>query len=283
VTAPEIKPITKKLADFFTLLELPLSEIESYSDAYARLRAGEINGIMIGNVLEQDILSNLVERLEINEPAFLKTWFPEEFKSWFYGRNLNLTHPELNGYFEEAELFNRQLEELMPYEDGFVAHISNLLSSMDGGRKFMPAPGMEDTDEYMFATLRCHLEGGFIPPHIDYEYLRRRSYSHIRTLIDDHITSYVLALTSPENGGTLNIYDNRLVSNESVKAEEISQDFDIDNTESICVRIPAGAMFIFDSGRYLHSVAPVKGKQNRWTACSFMALSKEQDAMYCWG
>jgi hypothetical protein len=166
---------TTRLADFFTMLELPLANIDAYSNAYEQLRTGIINGIMLTNVLEEDILAGIVDRLEKHEPAFLKTWFPEEFNSWFYGRNLNLSHPDLLGYFEEAELFNRQLDDLFPDNEGFISHITKILAKLDGGRKFLAAPGIEVEDNYMFATLRCHLEGGYIPPHIDYEYMRRRS------------------------------------------------------------------------------------------------------------
>jgi len=42
-------------------------------------------------------------------------------------------------------------------------------------------------------------------------------------------------------------------------------------------------MIVLDSGRFLHRVSPVEGDRKRWTACSFMALSRQRDAMYCWG
>ena len=43
-----------------------------------------------------------------------------------------------------------------------------------------------------------------------------------------------------------------------------------------------GEMMIFNSGRYLHHVTPVIGPRSRWTACSFMAQSRDGDVI-CWG
>jgi hypothetical protein len=113
----------------------------------------------------------------------------------------------------------------------------------------------------------------------------RPSYMHLSTLAQPHIQSFVLALSMPEAGGALEIYDSKA---QPVGTELLSDDHqrnkpDINTLPKVSIRIPAGTMAIFDSGRYLHSVSPVEGTIKRWTLCSFMSLSREGDAMYCWG
>ena len=58
---------------------------------------------------------------------------------------------------------------------------------------------------------------------------------------------------------------------------------DISQLEPASFAVPTGSMIVLDSGRYLHSVSPVRGRHKRWTACSFMSLSRQREATYCWG
>jgi hypothetical protein len=88
-----------------------------------------------------------------------------------------------------------------------------------------------------------------------------------------------------EAGGALQVFD---LCCDPENAVPVSDDHagirpDPDGVASVSFRIPAGSMIILDSGRYLHRVTPVSGRRKRWTACSFMALSREGDAMFCWG
>jgi hypothetical protein len=82
---------------FFSLLELQACDADSYGSAIAQLRQGLVTGIIVRNVYDSVLMQRIVERLERHDPPFLKTWFPEKFKSWFYGQNLNLmqTDPDI--------------------------------------------------------------------------------------------------------------------------------------------------------------------------------------------
>jgi hypothetical protein len=231
------------------------------------------------------VLAAVVERLERHDPPFLQTWFPSKFRSWFFGRNLNLADPGLDDYFDEASLFARQLEALFAPGMNLEARVGGILSALDGGRPFEAAPGALPGQRYMFTTLRAHMEEGYIPPHYDNEQTLRPSYAHLRSLVELHMTSFVLTLQGAEAGGALEVYDLRC---EPQDARPISDDRapvkpNVEGIASVALRIPAGSMIILDSGRYLHRVAPVEGTRKRWTACSFMALSRRHDATYCWG
>jgi hypothetical protein len=276
---------TKVLGGFLRTLELDAGEAARHADAFERLRAADLQAVIVHGVYPQALLDRLVERLERHDPPFLQTFFPEKFRSWFFGRNLNLSRPDLPGYFEEAERFHAQLEELFSPGPGIVRHVGELLASLDHGRSFIAAPGPAAHQRYMFTTLRAHLEGGYIPPHFDNEQRLRATYRHLQSIVELHMTSFVLALTMAERGGALEVFD---LTTAPEAARMISDDRIVDKPDvttlaSVSFRLPAGSLILLDSGRYLHRLTPVQGACKRWTACSFMALSRRREATYCWG
>jgi hypothetical protein len=273
------------LNGFLKVIEIDAAECARHVDAFERLRRGELQAVIVHNMYEQAALHGLVERLERRDPVFLQTWFPEKFRSWFYGRNLNLSRPGLDGYFDEAAQFHRQLESLLPGPQGLVQHVGRLLAQLDGGRPVRAAPGPLPGQNYMFTTFRAHLEGGYIPPHFDNEQTLRPTYRHLHEIVELHMTSFVLALTQAEEGGALEVFN---LTEEPATARMLSDDRvlvkpDVSGLDSVSFRLPAGSMILLDSGRYLHRLTPVRGARKRWTACSFMALSHNRDATYCWG
>lgn len=274
----------RRLNGFLNVLECDADECAGYSDAFERLRSGALQAVVVHAVYPQAVLDDAVARLERHDPDFLQTWFPEKFRAWFYGRNINLASPTLAGYFEEAKRFQEQLAGLFP-APGLALRVGALLAQLDNGRPFLAAPGPLAPQRYMFTTLRAHLEGGYIPPHFDNEQALRPSYRHLQGVVEAHMTSFVLALTQAESGGTLEVFDlkvdprdARMISDDSVASKP-----DVSALASVGFRLPGGAMIVLDSGRYLHRLTPVQGSRKRWTACSFMALSRGRDAMYCWG
>lgn len=272
------------LGGFLHLIEIDATDAVRHANAIDRIRAGELQAVVVNGVYAPQALAPVVARLENNEPALLQTWFPEKFRSWFYGRNLNLTEPSLAGYFDEAAQFERQLETLFPAGEGIAARLAGVLAALDHGRPFVAAPGPQPGQRYMFTTLRAHQEGGYIPAHFDNEQALRPSYAHLRSQVELHMLSFVLTLQMAASGGALQIYDLRC---DPADAVPISLDGapkpQVEGLASVSLRIPPGAMIVLDSGRFLHRVSPVEGPRKRWTACSFMALSRRRDAMYCWG
>lgn len=270
------------LGDFFRLLEIDAADVGDHPDAFDRLRRSDVHGILLHRVYRPDELVALGERLVRHDPPFVQSSFPEEFHSWFYGRNLNLAHPELLGYFQEAELFNEQLESLLPGALGVTDYLAEILAKLDGGRPFHAPPGPRPGQRYMFTTVRCHMEGGYIPPHLDNEFALRRSYRHLRSIVEPPILSFVLCVAEADEGGALEIFDFRQDTSGTFEVSGPIEP-DISSLESVSFRIPPGSVIVIDSGRYLHRVTPVVGEKARWTLCSFMARSKDHASMYCWG
>lgn len=272
------------MASFLKQIEVDAAEAGTCPDAFERLRSGDLQAIIVHGVCPSDVLSSVVGRLERHDPPFLQTWFPSKFRSWFFGRNLNLADPGLPGYFEEAALFHEHLDALFPPGHGLAARVASILSQLDGGRPFMAPPGPAPGQRYMFTTLRAHLEGGYIPAHFDNEQALVPSFAHLRSLVELHMTSFVLTLQAAQGGGALEVYDHRCEPTDAflIRGDPKAKP-DVQGLASVLFQVPPGAMIVLDSGRYLHRLSPVQGPRKRWTACSFMALSRKRDAMYCWG
>jgi len=271
-------------ASFFRTLEIDAADATRHADAFDRLRAGALQGVLVHNVYAAPALAPVVEGLERHDPPFMKTWFPEAFRAFFYGENLNLAHPDLSDYFREAARFNEQLRALFPPGLGLAEHLAGILAQLDHGRPFQAPPGPHPGQEYMFTTLRAHLEGGYIPAHCDNEQALRPTYRHLRTLIEPHMMSFVLAFTMPEAGGALEIFNHRApeLAQRPMNDDRASK-VNLAGLDSVSFRLAPGSMIVVDSGRLLHRLTPVVGSRTRWTACSFMARSRGGDAVYCWG
>jgi hypothetical protein len=269
---------------FLRVLDIDADTAWRYPQAYARLRAGELQAIVVRGVYAPERLAPVVERLERHDPPFVQTWFPEKFRSWFYGVNVNLSEPGLPGYFELGDTFDAHLREAFAGTSPLVERVSAILSALDDGRPFIAPPGPRPGTRYLFTTLRGHAQGGYIPPHFDNEQTLRPGFAHLRELIEPDMSSFVLTLSMAQAGGALEVFDYccepgdaRLISADGVMRPRI------DGVASVAFRVPAGDMIIVDSGRYLHRVTPVVGNDLRWTACSFIARSRDGRANYCWG
>jgi hypothetical protein len=273
------------LAGFLQTLDVEAADVASYAHTFEQLRGGTLQAVVVHHVYAAGAMDAVVGRLERHDPPFLQTRFPSAFRASFYGRNVNLAHPSLLGYFEEARQFNEQLGELMHGWPRLPERVSALLAALDHGRPFVCAPGPHGHERYMFTTLRAHVEHGHIPPHYDNEVRLRPSYRHLASVVDEHIVSFVLTFAAAEAGGALEVFDlrcgpddARLLSDDAVAVKP-----DTAVLRSVRFRVPAGSLIALDSGRYLHAVTPVCGARTRWTACSFIARSREHDSMYCWG
>ena len=56
--------------------------------------------------------------LEAGHHGLIRTDFPAKFAAFFYGINLNLTHPDLKDYFAEVPKFRDGLSRLLPGDLG---------------------------------------------------------------------------------------------------------------------------------------------------------------------
>ncbi len=270
---------------FFTLLDIHAADVHSYATAIGQLREGTITGIIVRNVYDAALMHEIVGRLERHDPPFVKTWFPEKFKSWFYGQNLNLMQTDPDSYFRDAAQFHQDMHELFPAPHGIDSHLMKLLSRLDSKRPYRAAPGPEPDQNYMLTTFRGHGEGGYIPAHCDNEQSHRPAYEHLATLVSSHMYSMVLLIGKPLDGGLLEVFDYRVEPQDSrlMSDDAVTNKPDITPLSSVSFPLNPGDIIIVDSGRYLHRVTPVIGETTRWVACSFLAHARDRNAVYCWG
>lgn len=272
-------------AEFLQIAELDANN-PLPSGSFAALRAGELDGLLVHNVFAPEICARMVADLEHNAPGFEQTEFPGPFRSFFYGRNLNLNAPELDEYFDAAARFESTLARFGAEIGVDIAgRVAGVMAAMDEARPFEAAPG-PDGHRHFFTTFRGHRTGGYIPAHFDNEQSLRPSYRHVASAIQGDILSFVVTLAEAEAGGMLEVFDLTATDAEGRYLNDdahLARRHDLASLQSQAIRVPAGSMIILQSGRRLHRVQPVEGARSRWTMCSFMALSRTGDRTYCWG
>jgi hypothetical protein len=270
---------------FFRTVTIAAAAAGQSPQLLTRLRRGEIEGIIVKEVYDRATCDAIRAELEAGRHGLIRTDFPAKFAAFFYGINLNLTHPDLKEYFAEVPGFRDGLSRLFPGELNLEDRLTRLMSALDEGTDYAAAPGPQPGLSYMFTTIRAHLPGGYIPAHFDDEQAARPSYRHLVQLVQMKLFSFVLAFSQAEAGGALEIFN--------LKPEKQGQPIaagdrnavkpDLDAVEKVSFRLDPGDMIIFSSGHYLHRVTPVSGAKVRWTACSFMAEGKKPGQVYCWG
>jgi hypothetical protein len=270
---------------FFRTATVAAEDVARSPALLTQLRARALDGVIVTDVYDRATCAAVCDDLAHNRHGLVRTDFPAKFAAFFYGINLNLAHPDLTDYFDEAPRFAAGLRQLFPEGFDLRTRVSHLLSALDGGRVYAPPPGPRPGSEYMFTTLRAHLTGGYIPPHFDDEQAARPSYRQLMPLIQSSLFSFVLAFSQSEGGGALEIFNLQPETQGGRIAVDgrSSPKPDLDGVERVSFRLAPGEMIIVNSGRCLHRVTPVVGATVRWTACSFMAQASSGDRVYCWG
>jgi hypothetical protein len=271
-------------ADFLTIRQYDAGTALP-ANALDQLRDGRVDAVVVRGVFTPELCAKMVAALESNAPGFDVTEFPGPFRSFFYGRNLNLNEPELDDYFSAADRFHADLGRFgASLGVDISGRVSSVMSALDHGRPFEAAPG-PGTSPHFFTTFRGHRPGGYIPAHFDNEQGFRPSYRHVAAATEGDILSFVVTLAEAEAGGMLELYD--LLSGDPAEGHRNDDDSarkpDLATLRSQTIQVSAGSMVLARSGRRLHRVQPVEGTRTRWTLCSFMALSRSGDRTYCWG
>lgn len=269
------------MTSFFRVETVDADAAQAPRDAIGALRAGDLHAVLVRRIYPPEVMKAAVQLLEANRPGFMRSEFPAAFRAFFYGLNLNLAPPDLSAYFAAEPAFRKALAGLVdpPLEE----RIAGVLAALDEGRAYLAPPGPGSGQRHFFTTLRAHRTGGYIPEHFDNESAVRPSYRHVARRIRPAIYSFVLAFSRAERGGALEFFD--------LRADEHGGSFrniggprrSLDEFERVSIRLSPGDMIIVNSGGFLHRVTPVEGERTRWTACSFMAPSRDGDVVYCWG
>lgn len=272
------------VSGFFRAEVVAAADVAAHANLIRRMRREEIEGILVQGVYDAATCAAVCARLEAGQHGLVRTMFPAPFHAFFLGMNLNLTPADLTGYFQASPVFRERLAGLFAPAAGLEDRVTNLLSALDGGRRYLAAPGPRPGVDHMFTTLRAHRPGGFIPQHFDDEQDARPSYRLITPHVVSDLFSFVVAFSQAESGGELEVFNLRHGGRRFRMADgaQDARHLSVEGVESVRHRLAPGEMIVFNSGRYLHRVTPVEGPVTRWTACSFMADSRAGDVL-CWG
>jgi hypothetical protein len=183
---------------FFRTVTVSAADAGMSPRILTQLRGREIDGVIVKQVYDDETCAAVCAELEEGRHGLIRTDFPAKFAAFFYGVNLNLTHPDLNDYFAEAPRFRAGLSQLHSGRLDLEGRISRLLSSLDGGREYDAPPGPKPGSRYMFTTIRAHLSGGYIPAHFDDEQASRPSYRMLLPLIQLKLFSLCSAFHRPK-------------------------------------------------------------------------------------
>src|SRR5262249_5026244 len=115
----------------------------------ARMRARDIDGVLVKHVYGQDACQSAVAELQNNRHDLINTEFPAKSAAFFYGINLNLADPDLRAYFAAAPRFRSDLAKLADGALALEPRLTALMGELDGARAYRTAPGPQ-SGSYMF-------------------------------------------------------------------------------------------------------------------------------------
>jgi hapalindole-type alkaloid chlorinase len=263
---------------------IDIDELDAYPDAIHEMVQGRRGGLIIRRAFSRTHMERVVARLEGGERAFQQTFFPPQFKAYFFGRCLDGSDPELAEYLDAAARFHEDTRAAFTGGEDFETHLEEVLRRIAGGRT-VSVPRFRDGRAYAAATIRVLPPGGQIGTHCGNEASTRPAYTHLNTLVDltDQV-SYFLTLQHPEAGGELVVY--------SLKWDEIDGGLISHGRSNVDALLPrarweayrpeAGDLLVFDGGRYFHRVAVVRGARTRWTIGGFMMIARDGKRFYYW-
>lgn len=283
----------------FRAFTVPVTALGDFKDALHDIHVGKLDLLIVEGVLDPSTCAAVVRQLE--DPANQFAWTMQEHRDprrkQFYLLGESLTpyvgHPEgpdMAHYFAEAASFREVCARLFAgqHEPDFEAHISKVFARMGGGRAIRVPDGEQPNTRYHGATIRALPVGCEIPVHVGNYFLTTPAYRHLATIVDlkDQL-SYFVPLQVPDAGGELVVY--RTEWGQDVPAMTRDARGGWDQTDEAGDRWPAqrfapgaGALLLFNGGRFYHRVSTAQGSRARWTIGGFASFSADGSTVYFW-
>src|SRR5580698_6702042 len=116
---------------FFRTAAVTAAQVSGSPQLLTRLRQRELDGIVVKSVYDRATCDAVAAKLEAGQHGLIRTDFPAKFAAFFYGINLNLTHPDLKEYFAEVPRFDAGLSQLLPGSPNLEQRLTALMSVLD--------------------------------------------------------------------------------------------------------------------------------------------------------
>lgn len=264
---------------------LPITRMSVGDDlpgALEAIAAGTLGGVMVEGIYSPRERDRINTRLD-SDHRLPRTDFPGFHDApdppRLYGRSLVDCPTDLVAYFADAVRLRTGLAHLFEGMPSIEQHLVTTLAALGGVARCAEDP---DSGLYAPATLRHLPTGHAIGLHIGNAFLTTPQSCQLASQV--HVgaqLSYFLPLQMPEGGGELVVYDlkwhtvrDRYMGGVDVRREDAFVKMMLPLCDAVHISPPAGAMLIFDGGRYFHRVTPVLGGVARRTIGGFLARQR---------
>jgi hapalindole-type alkaloid chlorinase len=269
-------------------------DVEQVRGALQEIRSGSLGGVVLHGVYTSDELARINGALDARAGAPPTTQLPgfegDATPPFLYGHSLMSTGEDLHAYLRDAARMPPALDEIFSGTPPFLPRLERIVRVLADDR---PVACAETADGQLYApcTIRELPDGHEIGLHIGNAFLclpQARELAR-RVSVDAQI-SFFMPLRRPEAGGELVITDLRWPAVAASYAERTDS---VGQLPGVTKRLagllpqqlldpPAGALVVFDGGRFFHRVAPVRGPTPRRTIGGFLAWEQSADAIRYW-
>ncbi len=271
---------------------LPIASISTGQDlpgALEAMAAGSLGGVLVEGLYDSSALACLNDRLDA-DTELPRTDFPgftdDPDPPRLYGRSLVDCPADLKAYFADAARLRSGLTRLFDGLVPFEQHLTAVLHALGGTARCAEAA----PHRYSPATIRHLPPGHAIGLHIGNAFLTTPQAQQLARSV--HVgaqLSHFMPLRLPSAGGELVVYDlrwsmvkDRYEGGVDVREEDGLAKLVLPLCETVRISPPAGAMLIFDGGRFFHRITPVEGSHARRTIGGFLAQAHRGTGWRYW-
>lgn len=272
-----------------TRLEERRGHPRAHDDVLGALHEERLSALVCREVLaprQADTFAGALEAGALEARGVVATRFAREFEAFSYGPCLDQSEGDLETYLARVSPFERAVYDAARAAGlELEAALGGLLEALAGARP-LARPSARDGRPYALFTVRRLPVGGRIPPHAENEQLLRAPYRELGPELDPTVVlSWYLTLARAERGGELAVYPIAFASLDraSFRHEHSDAEGLVRGAAPHLVAPCAGDLLVFDGGRHVHEVMPVRGERARWTLGGFAARSRDGSKVLAWG
>jgi len=258
---------------------------DTLADALYQMYTGEGDALIIHNAFDPEVLQQLVGHLEAEGARY--HWDLQEVpdpavrQMRVLGRTLTPVAGEGFDLDAYARIGAQTAAILEAHWPTFFSTLEGITEKISGGRSVRRAAS--NGREYGPATVRHLPVGCQIPAHCGQFFMESAGYRELMADLDQASQlSWFVPMQTAEDEGALLVYDLAWEDPGVPQAGPMYDAAAIEARPATVVAPPAGALLLFDGGRWFHKVSAVEGRRDRWTVGGFLGFTKAMDRIVYW-